>query len=162
METRLIPVIDSTGSRQYLDAPGRSYFEAAYHLNSLLGDVVRVDKDLLLLNAEEVWMLDKQTEIKSIRRDLRVLYQEKIEVLKAGNSATDINESMNSLSVRLFKIERADRRNEPLGIGKYVGNCTRCGREAYDGRAPRNTEEGLFCNYSCRSEWRREQKQARK
>lgn len=107
-------------------------------------------------------MLDKQTEIKSIRRDLRVLYEEKIEALNADRSTADINEGINKLSVRLFKIERADRRNESLGIGKYLGNCERCGSEAYDGRAPKPTKEGLFCNYYCRSKHREEQKKARK
>ncbi len=106
METRLIPVIDNSGLRSYLEVPGGTIFEGAYFINSLLSDAVRLDMSLLHLTEEEVQELDKQTECKKIRERMRELNYKKLEAISLGINPIEYKKEWHVLSGKLFRLER--------------------------------------------------------
>ncbi|MDY7990658.1 hypothetical protein UY286_08775 [Paenibacillus polymyxa] len=106
METRLIPVLDASGLRSYLEVPGNTYFEAAYNVNSLLSGAVTLDMDLLDLTEQEFDVLHKQNECKLIREQLHEVSYKKIDALANNRSPRKFLNEQNELSFRLFRLER--------------------------------------------------------
>ncbi|WP_277375806.1 hypothetical protein [Paenibacillus polymyxa] len=106
METRLIPVIDASGLRSYLEVPGSTYFEAAYNVNGLLSGAVTLDTDLLDLTEQEFDVLHKQNECKLIREQLHEVSCKKMDALANNRSPRKFLNEQNELSFRLFRLER--------------------------------------------------------
>ncbi|WP_238353810.1 hypothetical protein [Paenibacillus sp. 23TSA30-6] len=173
METRLIPVIDASGYRSYMEVPGKTFFEAACLIDGLLSEAVRLDMSLLHLTEQELHELGVRKECRQIRTQLLYLYQDSIDALNDGHSIQQLRTRIDELTVRLYELEESIGKNEEYeGLivprpsthritGEKVGQCQQCERAVYSGQKyPDPEEEGLFCNYHCRTLYRRNNKKS--
>ncbi|AIW41812.1 hypothetical protein [Paenibacillus polymyxa] len=113
METRLIPVIDASGLRNYREVPGGTFFEAARFVNGLLNNGERLDIESLDLTLREIDVLEKQAECNLIRQKIGELSSKKCEAIAANRSPRLYLNQLNGLSVKLWRLEREIKRACP-------------------------------------------------
>ncbi|WP_256703309.1 hypothetical protein [Paenibacillus peoriae] len=108
--------------------------------------------------------MDEHKQSRALRAQLRELYEDSIDAVKFGLPHEGINAQIDSLTSQLNELEKSIGKNEeyegleapkPSGYkisGKGIGICEHCGKEVFSAQKfPVQTEEGLFCNYYCRS-----------
>lgn len=111
---------------------------------------------------------DKLLRTRVLRRELRDLYEDYIDADELGVSKNGIQKNIVSLSSRLERLEKSIKKNveyeglewsPPSGYkvaGEELGRCKLCNRIVFSGQKyPDPKEEGLFCNYYCRSVFRK-------
>ncbi|MCC3380732.1 hypothetical protein JO375_15075 [Paenibacillus sp. UY79] len=112
----------------------------------------------------ELRELDKQKESRALRAQLRELYEDSIDAVKFGLPNNEIQAQIDLLTTQLHELEKSMGKNEEYeGLeipklsgykisGKGIGICEYCGKEVFpEQKFPVPKEEGLFCNYYCRS-----------
>lgn len=108
--------------------------------------------------------MDKYKQSRALRAQLRELYEDSIDAVKFGLPNDEIHDQINSLTSQLNNLEKSISKNreyegleepDPSGYkitGKVIGICEYCERKVFEGQKyPDPKEEGLFCNYYCRS-----------
>ncbi|MGW8956648.1 hypothetical protein [Paenibacillus sp. NPDC055715] len=111
METRLIPVIEASGLRNYLETPGATYFEAAYNVNSLLSGAVILDKEKLELTEMEAAILERQSQCKRLREEMGELIALRLDALNNFRSPRKYSNKLNEISCEIFRLERANKKD---------------------------------------------------
>lgn len=107
---RIVPIIDALGQRDYVKAPGATYFEAAYAVGNLLNAGERVNTDLLELTDMELQVLSKQAECRELRESMRPLIDKKYTLLNLHRSTHRVSEELNRISSKIFQLEREIRK----------------------------------------------------
>lgn len=108
--------------------------------------------------------MDKYKQSRALRAQLRELYEDSIDAVKFGLPNGEIHSQIDLLTSQLRELEKSIGKNreyegleepDPSGYkitGKVIGTCEYCEKEVFEcQKYPDPKEEGLFCNYYCRS-----------
>ncbi|WP_025684546.1 hypothetical protein [Paenibacillus maysiensis] len=111
METRLIPIKDDSGLRNYLEVPGGTFFEAAYHINGFLKEPERLDMELLDLSEQEKLILERQTQCNELRIKMGQVGELRLNAVAHNRNPRRFKTEWSDLNSQLFKLERANKKD---------------------------------------------------
>lgn len=139
MYMRVVPIIDALGQRDYVKAPGDTYFEAAYAAGDLLSAGECINTELLELTEQEQDVITKQAECRELRESMRPLIDKKYTLLNLHRSTHTVTDQLNRISTKIYRLER--------DIRKLMGGNA-------SGQAGRNEEASSGVNGSLSPETR--------